>query len=456
MDDRVKTRAQLIRELSTSRERIAELMSKNERLMQEIAECQQSQQIFQESENTYRTLFETTGTAMVIIEKDMTVSLINSEMEKLSDYTKRETEGKKSITDFIAEEDVQKMKEFKRMWRDSAHIVPQSYEFKFIDRNGARKDIVLTISLIPGTKRSIASFLDMTDYRRVYNTIEESEKKYRLLAENVSDIIWTVDLDLRYTYISPSVEWILGYRPEDVTGKTVQTVLTPSSFKTSQNILERALALERNDSVTPARSRVLELEHVCREGSPVWMECKMQFLRDRDGIPVGIVGVTRDITERRHTEKTLKNREQELEIKSRYLEEANTALKVLLRHRENDKIELQGTVLSNVRELIIPYIEKIKTCRSMADQGTYIDILETNLHNVISPFLRNMTLNQYNLTPKEIQVATLIKDGRTTKEIAKIANLSVRAIEFHRENIRKKLGLRNKKANLRSSLLSLS
>ena len=91
-----------------------------------------------------------------------------------------------------------------------------------------------------------------------------------------------------------------------------------------------------------------------------------------------------------------------------------------------------------------------------ADQVTYLSILETNLINIISPFLRNMTLKHFNLTPREIQVANLVKNGKSSKEIAQLLNLSTRAIEFHRENIRQKLDLKNRKANLQSSLFSHS
>ena len=160
------------------------------------------------------------------------------------------------------------------------------------------------------------------------------------------------------------------------------------------------------------------------------------------------IGIIRDITERKRTEEALKTRERELEEKSRYLEETNMALKVFLRHREADRIELQRNVLSSVKELIIPYIEMLKKPCSPADHSAYLDILQTNLNNIVSPFLRNITLNQFNLTSKEIQIANLVKDGKATKEIADLMRLSTKAIEFHRNNIRAKLGLKHKNTNL--------
>ncbi|NVM57635.1 MAG: helix-turn-helix transcriptional regulator [Desulfobacterales bacterium] len=137
------------------------------------------------------------------------------------------------------------------------------------------------------------------------------------------------------------------------------------------------------------------------------------------------------------------------------LEEVTAALNVLLRQREQDKKELEEKVLSNVKELIAPYLERLKRTRLDEKQTAYIGIIESNLDEIISPFSRQLSSKFFSLTPKEIQVADLVKDGKTTKEIAELLNMSTRAVEFHRDNIRTKLGLKNKKANLRSRLLSL-
>jgi PAS domain S-box-containing protein len=166
--------------------------------------------------------------------------------------------------------------------------------------------------------------------------------------------------------------------------------------------------------------------------------------------------LTDEIEERKKAEKALKKREHELALQSRYLEDSNSALKVLLQKMEDQATELHGDILNNVKNLIMPYIEKLRQCQSVSDQMLYLEIIEENLKNIISPFFRNITTHYLNLTPKEIQVANLVRDGKTTKDIAKLMNLSARSIDFHRDNIRKKLGLKNKKANLQSFLSSLS
>ena len=159
---------------------------------------------------------------------------------------------------------------------------------------------------------------------------------------------------------------------------------------------------------------------------------------------------THDELERRVEERT-----SELEIRTRSLEELNTAMKVLLKKREEDKEELEDNILTNVKELIVPFFKKIKKTKLDDQQKTFFSIIESNLNEIISPFTRKMSLKYLNLTPTEIQIANLIKHGSSTKEIAELLNVSPRTVETHRKNIRRKIGLERKRANLRSHLLSL-
>ena len=161
-------------------------------------------------------------------------------------------------------------------------------------------------------------------------------------------------------------------------------------------------------------------------------------------------------TECSQAEEMLREKEKELELKTRNLKEVNTALKVLLKRRDEDKTELEQNVLSNLRKLIFPYLEKLKKSGLNTRQNAYIRILQSNLNNIISPFSRRLSSKYLNLTPTEIQVANLVRHGRNTKKIAEILNVSTRTIEFHRGNIRKKFGIKNKNENLRSHLLSIN
>jgi DNA-binding CsgD family transcriptional regulator/ligand-binding sensor protein len=151
----------------------------------------------------------------------------------------------------------------------------------------------------------------------------------------------------------------------------------------------------------------------------------------------------------------LKEKARELENQKNNLEEANIALKVLLDKRQEDKKETSDNLLTNVKELIVPYFEKIKKTKLDEQQKAILGIMESNLNEITSPFARKMSQIYLNLTPVEIKVANLIRHGSNSKEISEIMNLSPRTIYNHRKNIRKKLGLENRKTNLRSHLLSI-
>jgi DNA-binding CsgD family transcriptional regulator len=155
----------------------------------------------------------------------------------------------------------------------------------------------------------------------------------------------------------------------------------------------------------------------------------------------------------KNLEAIVKKRTAELEIKNITFEELNTTLKVLLKQREDDKRDLEERFVMNVRNLVLPFVEQMKKGRLVAGQQLCLEIIETYLLNIASPFLKN--IRQFNLTPQELKVAAFVRNGITTKEIAETLGLATGSIDIHRNNIRKKLGLNSRKANLQSHLETL-
>ncbi len=143
--------------------RTIELVKANLELKNEISERTRIEAVLRESENQYRAIFENTGTAMIIIEEDMMISMANREFEKLSGYARSEIEAKKNYLVFIAENDVKRIKEHHRLRRIKPEAAPRNYEFQFRNRAGGLRDIYATVSIIPGTKRSVASLMDVTE-----------------------------------------------------------------------------------------------------------------------------------------------------------------------------------------------------------------------------------------------------------------------------------------------------
>ncbi len=250
-----------------------------------------------ESEEKYRSIFENTGTATIIVEDDTTISLANREFEVLSGYRKEDIEGHKSWTDFVAHEhQLTRMLEYHYQRRVDPDSVPKRYEFRFQDRHGQKKYVSQTIDIIPGTAKSVASLLDISQLKQIQESLLEQKEKYRLLAENTADIIWSADSDLRFTYVSPSVERILGYSQKEVYAINFEDLFTSSTYAMLMNTYHAVKAGQITNTST------LELEQIRKDGSPVSVEVSLTPLFDQKRSFLGVQGITRDITERKAAE----------------------------------------------------------------------------------------------------------------------------------------------------------
>ena len=154
-------------------------------------------------------------------------------------------------------------------------------------------------------------------------------------------------------------------------------------------------------------------------------------------------------------EELLSEKEAKLETLASQLKKVNNALDVLLKKREKDKRKIEETVLANINKLVVPYLDRLKSCRLNPHQMDLVNLLESNIKNIISPFLGNLHPKFLNFTPMEIQVANLVKEGKSNKEISELLCLSINTILSHRSRVREKLGLKRKKINLRTYLLTL-
>jgi PAS domain S-box-containing protein len=166
------------------------------------------------SEERYRTIFETTGTATSIIDEDMTLALVNSIFAEFSGFSKTDIEGKKTLHDFVHPDDYDVMEGYHYARIVNPSAAPRNYEFRFIDRGGAVKNIFMTIAIIPDTKLCVASFLDMTDYKQALQQRLESEERLRSLVENSLTGIFIIQDD-RIVYYNPEQERLFGPIPPD-------------------------------------------------------------------------------------------------------------------------------------------------------------------------------------------------------------------------------------------------
>jgi PAS domain S-box-containing protein len=327
----------------------------------------------------------------------------------------------------------------------------------------------------------MVSFIDITDRKKME---EDLRIKDFAIASSI-DAIVIGDLDGNITYVNRAFLNMWGDDdPEMVIGRPV------ISFARSRDFAHQVI-----ESVIREGSWYGELEGVKKDKSTVTVLLAANLVTDAAGRAVCMMGTVVDITERKNAqkqlekyneeletrvaertralvtanerliteieerkeiEKSLRQKEEELRMQSLNLKETNTALKILLKQREQDKEDIEEKVLTNMKELVIPYIETLKNTTLDKKQKAYVDILESNIFNILSPYMKKLSTLYQSFTPMQIQIADLVKAGKTTKEMSELLNLSDRAIEFHRNSIRDKLGLKNKKINLRSYLLSLS
>jgi PAS domain S-box-containing protein len=180
---------------------------------------------------------------------------------------------------------------------------PQAFEYQLLQQGETHAYEARIVA--SGEDEVLAIIRDVTDRKRAEEALRESEKRYRLLAENVADIIWTRDMNLQPTYISPSVTRMRGYSVEEAMSQPIEETLTASSCEVAKKAFAEELSCEGLPRKNLARSRTLELECTCKDGSTVWTEMEMTFLRDLTGQPIGILGVTRDISGRKQAEAEL-------------------------------------------------------------------------------------------------------------------------------------------------------
>jgi PAS domain S-box-containing protein len=299
------------------------------------------------------------------------------------------------------------------------------------------------------------SFRDVTGQKQAEEKLRESEKKYRLLVESTPDWVWMCDRKSRQTFSNNSVKEILGYEIHEILGTEVFSLIHKEDRKSVQKWFQKAKKQKRG-----WKGSVIRWQH--KDKSIRFLETIAEPIFDDKSNLIGYSGIDRDVTARKLSEMALQKAHDELqektiklEVKKNSLEEINTAMKVLLKKRDEDKIEIESNVLTNVKELIEPYFEKMKKTKLDDQQRALLSIMESNIQEIVSPFTRKMSLKYLNLTPTEIRIANLIRHGSSTKKIAELMNVSPRTIETHRKNIRRKIGLGCKRANLRSHLLSL-
>ena len=283
----------------------------------------------------------------------------------------------------------------------------------------------------------------ITERMRMENAVRESEHRYHSLFEGNQSMILLLDPQTgRIVDANASACRFYGFSRQEMIERKISNI----------NILPKDEVFRALESARSGECGHFFFQHLLAHGEIRHVEVYSGPIRV-NGEEV-LYSIIHDITDRKMVESALVRREIELESKTRELEGVNGALKIILKKREENEEELKESVLANAKEMVLPYIEKLRDTRLTEIQQAYLNIVESNLSEICSPFLKELSSKTTALSPMEIRVAGLIKDGKSSKEISKILGVSLNTILSHRYRLRMKLEIKNEKINLRSHLNS--
>ncbi len=523
-------------------------------------------------EQIYRSLLHLCPASLTVTSLDDGVIYeVSDRFCRQSGFTREELIGRSTVERgfWIAPDEGRK--KFREMLLRDGQCVNQ--EFRYRRRHGEVITGLTSAVLIQVENRryAIVLVMDITDQKRVEEAVQESENRYRFLAEHMTDIAWITDMNLKTLYITPSITKVLGYTPRERSRLSLDRKVTPDSVSRVRETLARLIAYEAQGKRVAEKPVTLLLEFYHRDGSTRWMETIVQGFHNARGDLTLLHGVSRDVTSRRRFEEALiqeqvcmrsiidsfpgifcmideqaryilwnKNYEEvtgfsDEEIRTmtvlnvppasdrkvmaeemRYafehgafshehglvckdgtvkdylfnvaridyqgrpclmvngvdiseqkqiqndlrhlaedLADANTALRIVLRERKEEQKAIEEKLQANINDLVMPYLKKIGRVIQEDPYKQYLSVLESNLKEIVSPFMKHFLSFYKYLTPQEIQVADLIRKGKRTKEIADMLHTSASTIGTHRNHIRKKLNLKKEGINLRTYLQSL-
>ena len=303
-----------------------------------------------ESERRYKITFESTGTAMMIIEEETTISLANHQLELLSGYSKEEIEGKMSWTKLVYKEDLEKMKKYHKERRKLKGNAPKQYEFRLVDKKGNIKNIFLIVNMIPGTKKSIASLMDITKLKKTEESLIENKEKLSQIIGGSSVPTFVINSNHIITHWNKACENLTGFSADGMIGtKKHWSPFYPKKRPVIadlivDNILKKGLAKyyygKYKKSVVTIGAYEAEdfFPNLSKKGK--WLFFTAAPLNDLKGNIIGAIETMQDLTERKEAEEELKkltkHLDEKVKIRTKELKKLNEELEQKVKDRTKD------------------------------------------------------------------------------------------------------------------------
>ncbi|MDD4869319.1 MAG: PAS domain S-box protein [Kiritimatiellae bacterium] len=393
----------------------------------------------------YRAIFEKAPDAIILADaKSSKIIEFNEKAFKMLGYT-REEYSQLSIADIEASET-------KRQVRDHISDILKhgydSFETSLCCKNGEIRYVYASTTAIEiADKKMLQAIMhDITDRKKAETALVESEEMFRNLADQSPNMIF-INQDRRIVYVNHLCETMMGYSRKEYYSPDFNFMcLIAPEFHL---IIEKAWIKHMKGEEAPS----YEYEIVTKKGEriPAFIATKLIKYRGKPAI----LGIVTDISELKKVENNLNRNSVVLREQKKALQQKNTALKEILAQIEIEKIQIKKQVSINAEKLLLPTLRNLRT-RSNSVDRKYIDLLETNIKQLVSKFGIELTNKSTSLSPKETEVCNMIKNGLSSKEIADMLHISLRTVDTHRNRIRKKFHLTTRNVNLSSHLQNLA
>ena len=368
----------------------------------------QAQEKLQESEERYKSLFDRSLDLVYLHDFQGRFLDANDAALKRLGYTKEEIHSL-NFASFLSEDQIPIAIKSTEILLAGIQKGLTEYRLKHKDGSDVYVETRGSIVMSRGKPVAIQAIArDITERKKAEAALKEAESKLRTIFDSAADGMLLAKIsDRKFSTANKKMGQMLGYTEEELLQMRVDDIHPPESLPYVMDQFTKQV----NQSITIARD------------IPVLRKNGSVFFADVSAAPMNVngekcmLGMFRDITDRKKAEEALRQREEELSIKSRNLEEMNAALKVLLKQREDDRYQMEENVLTNVKTSIIPYLEKLKKGALSKQQKTYIKMIEDQISEIIAPFLRSLSRSSFDLTPQELRVADMVKNGHTTKTL---------------------------------------
>ena len=405
--------------------------------------------VLRASQELFRSLIYTIPDIIVQTDMNGKIVFVNDIGIRLFGYSDlKEVTGKDILSFIIPEDRIKAGKNVLLMLEQK--LGPREYQM--LNKDGQRIHVEVNGDVLRHEDGSVYGRIhvcrEITERKKVEERLRATQERLRLAlqAGKLGYYDWEIQND--HVYYSDQYIDILEYGRDEFEPRI-------QSWKKLIHSQDKTTVLHAlNNHIDGKTSRYEATYRLkVKSGAWRWFRDHAEVVnRDTKGSPLSMMGTITDVTSYKEFEKEL---EKKVEERTAELVEVNSALKILLKQREQDKADTEETMAANLKFMVFPYLHKLKRSDLNVKQKEWVSLIDENLNKISAPFIKKLSSRYSTLTPKEIQVAECIRSGKTSKEIAEMMHISARTVDVLRYSVRKKLGINNKKVNLQSRLSNL-